>query len=83
VIGAINNGEFSAAMVTHVLGETRLRDDGRRALVASYERRVKTEFRHPHFGYRVTWRRAMEIQARMVLGVVDGSQDRYVGIRVR
>lgn len=83
VIGAINNGEFTGAMVTDVLGEARLRDDGRRTLVAAYERRVGTEFRHPHFGYRVTWRRAMEIQARMVLGVLDGSQDRYLGIRVR
>jgi hypothetical protein len=25
----------------------------------------------------------MEIQARMILGVIDGSQDRYVGLRTR
>ena len=59
------------------------RDAGRRTLIAAYERRVQTEFRHPVFGYRVTWRRAMEIQARMVLGVIDGTQARYVGIRTR
>jgi CRISPR-associated protein Cas1 len=52
-------------------------------LITGYERRVKTKFRHPVFGYQVSWRRAMEIQARMVLGVLDGSQERYVGIRVR
>jgi CRISPR-associated protein Cas1 len=83
VLGALNNGELTPAMYTRVLGEARLRDSGRRALVAAYERRVQTEFKHPVFGYRVTWRRAMEVQARMVLGVLDGSQDRYIGVRVR
>jgi CRISP-associated protein Cas1 len=31
----------------------------------------------------VTWRRAMEIQARMVLGVIDGTQHSYKSIRIR
>ena len=83
VIGAINNGEIGPADFSTALGSTRLRDRGRRALIAAYERRVESEFRHPVFGYRTSWRRAMEIQARMVLGVIDGSQDRYVGIRTR
>lgn len=83
VLGAINNGELTPIMFTKVLGDVRLRDNGRRALIGAYERRVATEFKHPVFGYRVTWRRAMEIQARMVLGVLDGTQATYVGIRVR
>ena len=83
VIGAFNNGELGPADFSSVLGSTRLREDGRRALIAAYERRVQTEFRHPVFGYSATWRRAMEIQARMVLGVIDGTQPRYVGIRTR
>lgn len=66
-----------------MLGVTRIREAARRTLIAAYERRVRSEFRHPVFGYRTTWRRAMEIQARMILGVIDGSQDRYVGIRTR
>ena len=83
VIGAFNNGEVGGNDFSDVLGTTRLREDGRRALIAAYERRVQTEFRHPVFGYRATWRRAMEIQARMILGVIDGTQARYVGIRTR
>lgn len=83
VLGAFNNGEVSEGDFTDVLGTTRMRDAGRRALIAAYERRVETTFRHPVFDYQVSWRRAMEIQARMILGVLDGSQDRYVGIRVR
>lgn len=83
VLGAINNGELKGSMFTRALGGARIRDAGRTALITAYERRVQQEFAHPVFGYRVTWRRAMEVQARMVLGVVDGTQPRYVGIRTR
>lgn len=83
VLSAINNGELTRAMFSPAFGDARLRDSGRKAIVSAYERRVRTEFRHPVFKYAVTWRRAMEIQARMVLGVIDGTQERYVGIRVR
>jgi hypothetical protein len=42
-----------------------------------------TEFRHPLFGYQVPWRRAMEIQAKLVLGVIDGTGGSYKGIATR
>lgn len=83
VLGAINNGEINPSDFSAALGSVRMHDRARRALITAYERRVESEFRHPVFGYRVSWRRAMEIQARMVLGVLDGSQSRYVGIRIR
>lgn len=83
VIGCFNNGELSESDFTDVLGTTTMRDAGRKALIGAYERRVETKFRHPVFHYQVSWRRAMEIQARMVLGVLDGCQERYAGIRVR
>jgi CRISPR-associated protein Cas1 len=66
-----------------VLGAVNLRDKGRKQLIAAYERRAGQEFKHPTFGYSVTWRRAMEIQARMILGVIDGTQPSYKAIRIR
>lgn len=83
VIGAFNNGELKDTSFSTVTGAARLRDGARSALIAAYERRVATTFQHPTFGYQVTWRRAMEIQARLVLGVLDGTQERYKGITVR
>ena len=83
VLGAVNNREVRERDFADLKGSVRLLDPGRKALIAAYERRVTTEFTHPLFGYRVTWRRAMEIQARMVLGVLDGTQAKYIGIRVR
>lgn len=66
-----------------VLGSVRMKSRAKYKLIDTYERRMETEFEHPLFHYRVTWRRALEIQARQVLGVLEHSQDRYVGIRVR
>lgn len=83
VIGAFNNGELKDTSFSTVTGAARLRDTAQSALIAAYERRVTTTFRHPTFGYQITWRRAMEIQARLVLGVIDGTQGRYQGITVR
>ena len=83
VIHAFNNGELKSSNFSDVVGSTRLRDEGRTALIRTYERRVMTQFRHPIFGYSVTWRRAMEIQARLVLGLIDGTQTAYKGIWTR
>lgn len=47
------------------------------------EERLTTEFTHPIFEYKVSWRRAIEVQARQILAVLEGSQDQYFGVKVR
>ena len=79
----VNNGEVKVNEFDATLGTVRMNDHARKALVTAYERRMQTEFRHPVFNYSVTWRRALEIQARQILGVLDGTQAEYKGIRVR
>lgn len=79
----INNGEVSPKGFTSVLGSVRMSDKTRKSLIAAYERRVQTEITHPIFRYKASWRRIVEIQARMVLGYLDGTQSEYRGIRVR
>lgn len=83
VVTIINKRELPKNAFTSVGGSIRLTPDGRRSLVRAYERRAQTKFTHPIFGYEVTWRRAIEIQARMLLGIVDGTQAKYVGVKVR
>ncbi len=83
VLGAFNNGEIGSSDFSTVTGATQLRPAGRKALIGAYERRMTSEFQHPTFGYRVSWRRAMEIQARLVLGVLDGTQPSYRGVTIR
>lgn len=79
----INNGEIKQEQFSERLGTWRMDDKARKALISAYERRMSTEFRHPIFDYSVTWRRALEVQARQILGVLDGSQSHYRGVRVR
>lgn len=83
VISAINNRVITESDFSRALGSCRLRDAGRRSLLSAYERRLETEFTHPVFKYKVTWRRAVEVQARMLLGYLDGSQQRYLGVMTR
>jgi CRISPR-associated protein Cas1 len=83
VLRAFNNGELSSSDFFSRLGTVNLTEVGRKKMIAAYERRVTDQFRHPTFNYTVTWRRAMEVQARLVLGVIDGTQERYVGVRTR
>lgn len=79
----VNNGEVRLSEFNDVLGSTRMNDSARKTLIAAYERRMATEIRHPIFGHSATWRRCIEIQARQVLGVLDGPQAIYRGIHVR
>ena len=51
--------------------------DGRKAVLRAYERRLEQEITHPHFGYRVTYRRAMEVQARLLAGCLLGDITEY------
>lgn len=83
VLWAINNGELKERHFRDDLGTVRLSERGRKALIAAYERRVTSEFRHPRYGYKVTWRRAMEVQARMFLATVLSPDAEYEAIVTR
>jgi len=83
VLWALNNGEMRQGHFRRDLDAVRMTVAGRKALIGAYERRVSSEFTHPTFGYRVTWRRAMEIQARMLLAYVLGGRDAYEPIVLR
>lgn len=83
VVRAFRNGELTEQDFTGEIGSCRLTDRGRKQLISGFERRIETSFRHPVFGYDVTWRRAIEVQARLVLGVIDGTQSVYKGVTVR
>lgn len=83
VISLLNRREFPLdGFVQNDLG-TRLTKDGRKAVIQAMEERLTTEFTHPIFEYKVSWRRAIEVQARQILAVLEGSQDQYFGVKVR
>src|SRR5690606_34765754 len=52
-----------------------LSDRGRRVLIGAYERRADELTTHPRFGYRMSYRRILELEARVLakwlLGEID------------
>ena len=54
-----------------------LKPHARRAFIAAYERRLDQEVTHPLFGYRVSMRRLLEVQARL-LGAPSRRRDRRI-----
>jgi len=66
VINVINNGEINPNDFLVRAGGVSLTQDGRRSVLAAYERRLDTEVTHPTYGYRITYRRVFEVQARVL-----------------
>ncbi len=66
VLNVVNNGEIRPSHFVVRAGGVALTAEGRRAVIAAYERRMDTEIKHPVFGYRITYRRVLEVQARLL-----------------
>lgn len=73
-----NNGELAPRDFTIRRAGCQLNADGRKAVLSAYERRLDHDIIHPHFGYRVTYRRALEVQARMLAAHLLGELPDYV-----
>lgn len=65
VLMAINNGEVRTTDFIRRMGAVALTTEGRRRFIETYERRMSQEITHPVFGYQVSYRRILEVQARL------------------
>jgi len=83
VMMALNNGEVNAGDFIARAGGVALTDRGRRKALAAYERRMTTELRHPLFRYRASYRRCLEIQARLLAAVLVGDAPAYRPLTTR
>lgn len=66
VVQVINNGEVRPSDFVSARGAVALEERGRKALIAAFERRLDQEVTHPTFGYRLSYRRLLELQARLL-----------------
>ncbi|WHZ15037.1 MAG: CRISPR-associated RecB family exonuclease Cas4 / CRISPR-associated protein Cas1 [Nitrospira sp.] len=66
VLTAINNGEIRTSDWIERMGSVTLTPDGRCRLIETYERRMGQEITHPVFGYQISYRRVLEVQARLL-----------------
>ena len=72
VLNAINNGEVKPDGFLWNGPACALKPAARKALIAAYERRLAQETTHPLFGYRLSMRRLVEVQVRLLARHLDG-----------
>ncbi len=72
VVQAINNGEIKPGDFVFNGSACSFKPNGRKAFIAAFERRMEQETTHPLFGYRVSMRRLIEVQARLLARHLQG-----------
>jgi len=83
VLMVINNGEVGPRDFVRTAGAVNLSEGGRRAFIASFERRMSQEVAHPIFGYSAQYRQIIEIQARLLGRHLLGELERYPNFTTR
>ncbi len=83
VLTLVNNGEVTPASFVSRAGAVALTPAGRKAVLKAFERRLETLVTHPLFGYRISYRRILEVQARLLARTVLGELAEYPGFCTR
>jgi CRISPR-associated protein Cas1 len=77
VLTVVNNGELRSEHFMRALGSVSLTSAGRHKFIEAYERRMSQEITHPVFGYRISYRRVLEVQARLLARYLGGEIPEY------
>jgi CRISPR-associated protein Cas1 len=83
VISLVNRGELGPDDFVRSANGTFLKAEGRRAFWEAWFRRLDTAVKHPQFGYRMAYRRMLEVQARQLWRFVRGEAAAYHGFTTR
>ena len=77
VLSAINTGEVTVDDFVVAVTGTALTSAGRRRFVGAFERRLSQETTHPIFGYRLSMRRLLAMQTRLLTRHLLGELPNY------
>ncbi|MCC7416961.1 MAG: CRISPR-associated endonuclease Cas1 [Acidobacteria bacterium] len=83
VLFAINTAMVTPGDFVRAGESVALTARGRKRFLQAYEQRMDAQVTHPLFGYRVSYRRVLEIQARLLARVVSGELPAYPGFETR
>ena len=83
IITMVNTGQIAPSDLDEEVGAYRLKDDARRAFLEKLEARLSERVQHPVFGYQTSYRRCIELQARLFAKYAQGEIERYVPFTVR
>lgn len=82
-LSLFNTGELTADDFVARAGAVALRPPGRKAVLNAWERRLLSEVIHPVFGYSVSYRRVLMVQARLLGRVLLGELPDYPAFKTR
>lgn len=77
VLSVVNTGEITVSDFVGSVTGTALTSAGRRRFVGAFERRLSQETTHPLFGYRLSMRRLLILQARLLCRHLLGEMPDY------
>ncbi len=77
VLTLLNNRMFTVDDFVVELGAYRLKNERRKVFFTKFEERLNEETNHPVFGYKVTYRRCIELQARLLAKCITGEIEGY------
>lgn len=77
VITVINSGVITAEDFLFSGNACNLNAKGKRKLVEAYERRMNQLVTHPTFGYKISYRRILEVQCRLLGRYFSGEIDQF------
>lgn len=83
VLTLLNTGQITPNDFEVTLGAYRLKETPRKLVLTKLEERLNTRVQHPLFGYQTTYRRCIELQARLFAKHAQGEVERYVPFTVR
>lgn len=78
-----NNLELKESSFIQRAGAVSLTQDGRKTVIRAMERRLDSTVKHPLFGYSISYRRVLEVQARLLGRFLMGDLKRYPVFRTR
>jgi CRISPR-associated protein Cas1 len=76
-IALFNNRELSENDFIKTGIGVSLMPKAKKKVIEAYERRMETEITHPLFGYTISYRRVLEVQARLLSRVITGEIKEY------
>ncbi len=76
-LSVFNQGEVNQRSFLKRARGVSLTPAGRRTVIAAYERRMNQLVTHPAFGYTISYRRVLELQARLLRAAVLGDVPVY------
>lgn len=83
VITLFNNGELKGTDFVNIGAGVSMKKEARKAVIRGYERRMNTEITHPLFNYKISYRRVLEVQARLLARHLGGEVREYVSFCTR